>query len=35
MWIQLNQQIEISRDKKEVMMSYTDLQKEEEILEDI
>jgi len=35
MWIQLNQQIEISRDEKEVMMSYTDLQKEEEILEDI
>lgn len=35
MWIRLNQQIEISRDKKEVMMSYTDLQKEEEMLEDI
>jgi len=35
LWIRLNQQIEISRDKKQVMMSYTDLQKEEEILEDI
>ena len=35
MWIQLNQQVEISRDEQEVMMSYTDLQKEEEILEDI
>ncbi len=35
MWIKLNQQIEISRDKKEVMMSYTDLKEEEETLEDI
>ncbi len=35
MWIKLNQMIEISRDKKEVMMSYTDLQEEEETLEDI
>lgn len=35
MWIKLNQQIEISRDEKEVMMSYTDLQEEKETLEDI
>lgn len=35
MWIELNQQIEVSRDKKEIMMSYTDLQEEEEALEDI